>query len=67
MTIMYLLRVFNKVFLGAPDGLSRRRKARRSWWAAWRLLGLMSLVSGVLISPSSPFAYMAARQMLGVV
>jgi NADH:ubiquinone oxidoreductase subunit 5 (subunit L)/multisubunit Na+/H+ antiporter MnhA subunit len=64
MTIAYLLRVFNKVFLGSP---TREPVAEGSpvMVGCAALLGLMSLVSGVLIGASSPFAYMAARQMLG--
>ncbi len=64
MTIAYLLRVFNKVFLGSP---TREPVAEGSpvMVGCAALLGLKSLVSGVLIGASSPFAYMAARQMLG--
>ncbi len=64
MTIAYLLRVFNKVFLGSPV---REPVAEGSpvMVGCAALLGVLSLVSGVLISTSSPFAYMAAKQMLG--
>jgi NADH:ubiquinone oxidoreductase subunit 5 (subunit L)/multisubunit Na+/H+ antiporter MnhA subunit len=64
MTIAYLLRVFNKVFLGSPV---REPVAEGSpvMVGCAALLGVLSLVSGVLIGFSSPFAYQAAQQMLG--
>ena len=64
MTIAYLLRVFNKVFLGSPV---REPVAEGSpvMVGCAALLGVLSLVSGVLINTASPFACMAAQQMLG--
>ncbi|MFB3892330.1 MAG: NADH-quinone oxidoreductase subunit L [Phycisphaerae bacterium] len=66
MTIIYLLRVFNMVFLGSPriEGVKERSPVMVACVA---LLALLSLAGGILINLPSDFAQSAAHQMLGMV
>jgi NADH:ubiquinone oxidoreductase subunit 5 (subunit L)/multisubunit Na+/H+ antiporter MnhA subunit len=58
LTILYLLRLFYKVFLGEPQG-DLPKEGSPVMVGSVALLGLMSLVSGLLVSPSSEFAFKA--------
>lgn len=65
LTILYLLRAFNMVFMGKP-GESMAKEGSPVMVACVALLGAMSLASGIFITLSSPSAQAAARQMLGI-
>jgi NADH:ubiquinone oxidoreductase subunit 5 (subunit L)/multisubunit Na+/H+ antiporter MnhA subunit len=64
LTILYLFRVFNQVFLGRPTLLAVKEGSPVMVGSVALLAGL-SLVSGLVISPSAQFAFMAVQQMLG--
>jgi NADH:ubiquinone oxidoreductase subunit 5 (subunit L)/multisubunit Na+/H+ antiporter MnhA subunit len=63
MTILYLFRVFNMVFLGEPR-TGDAKEGSPIMVACVAVLGLMSLASGLLIYPSSRFAFDAVAQMM---
>lgn len=65
LTIIYLFRVFNLVFMGRPQ-LEPVKEGSPVMVFCVALLGAMSLFSGVLIAPSSSFAQQVAKQMLGL-
>lgn len=66
LTIMYLLRVFNMVFLGdeTMPGIAEKSPTMVSCVAG---LAVLSLVVGILISLPSTIATVAAHQMIGMV
>jgi proton-translocating NADH-quinone oxidoreductase chain M len=64
LTILYLFRVFNRVFLG--EARTSVREGSRVMVACVALLAVLALVSGIFISPSSWFAQAAVEQMLGM-
>jgi NADH:ubiquinone oxidoreductase subunit 5 (subunit L)/multisubunit Na+/H+ antiporter MnhA subunit len=64
LTILYLFRVFNRVFLG--EAKSSGREGSRVMVACVALLAVLALVSGIFIAPSSWFAQAAVEQMLGM-
>jgi proton-translocating NADH-quinone oxidoreductase chain M len=64
LTILYLLRVFNAVFLG--ERLSEAREGSRLMVACVVLLALLSLVGGLAISPCADFAQKVVAQMPGL-
>ena len=66
LTIMYLLRVFNLVFLGEErmPGIGEKSPTMVGCVAA---LAVLSLVGGILISFPSGFAVRAAHEMIGMV
>jgi proton-translocating NADH-quinone oxidoreductase chain M len=69
LTILYLFRVFNSIFLG-ETGLASRHATHEGtpvMVASVAVLAAMALVSGLVISPSSNFAKAAVEQMLGIV
>ncbi len=63
LTILYLLRVFNTVFLG--ESRLEVREGSRLMVACVVLLAVLSLAGGVFISPSAQFAQTVMSQMLG--
>jgi NADH:ubiquinone oxidoreductase subunit 5 (subunit L)/multisubunit Na+/H+ antiporter MnhA subunit len=65
LTIIYLFRVFNMVFTGQSQ-LEPAKEGSPVMVACVAVLGALSLISGLLIGPSSFFAATAARQMLGL-
>jgi len=65
LTVIYLFRVFNLVFLGEGHGLSAKEKGPLMIFSV-ALLALLSFVGGVLIYYPSLFAKSAAVQMLGL-
>jgi NADH-quinone oxidoreductase subunit L len=65
MTIAYLFRVFNMVFLGEPRG-ELAREGSPVMIGSVALLAALSLASGILITPSADFARTAVGQMLGL-
>jgi proton-translocating NADH-quinone oxidoreductase chain N len=62
LTIIYLLRVFNMVFLGQgqADGA---KEGSPIMVASVTLLGILALLSGIIISPSSAFVQRIVEQM----
>jgi proton-translocating NADH-quinone oxidoreductase chain N len=65
LTIIYLFRVFNMVFTGQAQ-IEPAKEGSPVMVVSVALLGALSLISGLLIGPSSSFAATAARQMLGL-
>jgi NADH:ubiquinone oxidoreductase subunit 5 (subunit L)/multisubunit Na+/H+ antiporter MnhA subunit len=66
LTILYLLRVFNRVFLGDP-GSSQAREGSKIMVACVVTLAVLSLAAGFLFNVPSELASSAVRQMLGMV
>jgi NADH:ubiquinone oxidoreductase subunit 5 (subunit L)/multisubunit Na+/H+ antiporter MnhA subunit len=64
LTILYLFRIFNMIFLGQPRG-KLVKEASPVMVACVAVLAGLSLLSGLLINPSSGFARAAVSQMLG--
>ena len=64
LTILYLLRVFNAVFLG--EGRLQAREGSRLMVACVMLLAILSLAGGLFINPSAQFAQTVVTQMLGM-
>jgi NADH:ubiquinone oxidoreductase subunit 5 (subunit L)/multisubunit Na+/H+ antiporter MnhA subunit len=62
MTIIYLFRVFNMVFLGEAKTQSHR-EGTPIMVASVTLLGALSILTGVFISPCSGFALAAVDQI----
>jgi proton-translocating NADH-quinone oxidoreductase chain N len=65
MTIIYLFRIFNLIFMGEPQGHAPR-EGSRIMVTSVATLAFLSLVGGVAINWPAGFAEMAAQQMLGV-
>jgi NADH:ubiquinone oxidoreductase subunit 5 (subunit L)/multisubunit Na+/H+ antiporter MnhA subunit len=66
MTILYLFRVFNLVFLGESQ-ISKAREASPIMITSVALLGVLSILSGILVWYPAKFAQVSAQQMLGLV
>ena len=64
MTILYLLRVFNLVFLGY-ESLTGAREGTRAMVLSVVVLAFLSLVFGIFIRYPSDFVEIAVRQMMG--
>lgn len=65
MTILYLFRVFNLVFLGEPH-IKGIKEGSRGMVASVVLLATLSLLCGLFIGIPSRFAQVAASSMIGV-
>ena len=65
MTLLYLFRVFNLIFLGEAR-IAPVKEGSPTMVVSVAALGLLSLVSGIFIAPSFQFAQSAVQQMLGV-
>lgn len=65
LTILYLFRLFTKVFLGEPQG-ALAPEASRLMVACVVLLAVLSLVGGLAVGWPSELARVAISQMLGV-
>ncbi len=65
LTILYLFRLFSKVFLGEPHGEPAAEKSRLMV-ACVVLLAVLSLVGGLAVAWPSQLARIAVSQMLGV-
>jgi len=66
MTIFYLFRVFNLVFLG-ESGVSKAREASPIMVTSVAILGVLSILSGILVWYPAKFAQVSVQQMLGLV
>ena len=66
MTILYLFRVFNLVFLGQSKLEAPPREKSPVMVFCVALLAVMGLVAGLLINSPSSFAQVAVEQMLGL-
>ena len=62
LTIVYLLRLFAKIFMGDPAG-EPAKEGSPSMVACVAVLAGLALVAGVWINPSAQFARSAAQQM----
>ncbi|NLW47026.1 MAG: NADH-quinone oxidoreductase subunit L [Firmicutes bacterium] len=65
LTVLYLIRVFAKVFLGEPKGPAIKEGTIGMIWAVAILAGL-SLLGGFLIRYPNEFIQIAVRQMVGI-
>jgi NADH:ubiquinone oxidoreductase subunit 5 (subunit L)/multisubunit Na+/H+ antiporter MnhA subunit len=65
LTVLYLIRIFSKVFLGEPKGPAIKEGTIGMIWAAAILAGL-SLLGGFLIRYPNEFIQIAVRQMVGI-
>ena len=65
LTVLYLIRVFAKVFLGEPKGPVIKEGTLGKIWAVAILAGL-SLLGGFLIRYPNEFIQIAVRQMVGI-
>ncbi len=65
MTIIYLLRVFAMVFMGASKLHQEVREGSPVMVSCVAALGLISLAAGIVINPLAQFAQEATKQMLG--
>jgi proton-translocating NADH-quinone oxidoreductase chain N len=65
-TILYLLRLFNLVFLG-PNQAPLVREQAPVMVASVALLAILSLAAGIFINYPFSFAHLAAQQMIGMV
>lgn len=65
LTILYLFRLFSKVFLGEPHGTLAQEKSRLMV-SCVVVLAVLSLVGGLAVSWPSELARVAISQMLGV-
>ena len=66
MTILYLLRLFNMIFLGEPKS-APVNEGSPIMVSSVALLAALSLVAGIFINAPSGFARSAVQQMLGMV
>jgi NADH:ubiquinone oxidoreductase subunit 5 (subunit L)/multisubunit Na+/H+ antiporter MnhA subunit len=66
LTILYLLRVFNMVFLG-DEKMPGAAEASPVMVASVAALAVLSLAGGILVSAPSALAGIAAHEMIGVV
>lgn len=65
LTVLYLIRVFAKVFLGEPKHSHVKEGTQGMLWAVAILAGL-SLLGGFLIGYPNEFIQIAVRQMVGI-
>lgn len=63
LTILYLFRIFNKIFMGEQG--SGAKEGSITMVASVAVLAAISLVSGLYINGSSDFVRQAVKQMLG--
>ncbi len=66
MTILYLFRVFNLVFMGEQKW-PKARELSPAMVACVALLAVLSLAGGILINIPAEFARCAAQQMMGMI
>jgi NADH:ubiquinone oxidoreductase subunit 5 (subunit L)/multisubunit Na+/H+ antiporter MnhA subunit len=66
LTILYLFRLFSRVFLGEPRGAAAAREGSRLMIACVVLLAVLSLAGGLLVHWPSALAQTAMLQMPGV-
>lgn len=65
LTIMYLLRIFNLIFLG-PARVSPAKEASRVMVASVAILAALSLLGGIFIRYPIAFVQITVKQMLGI-
>jgi formate hydrogenlyase subunit 3/multisubunit Na+/H+ antiporter MnhD subunit len=66
-TILYLLRVYNRVFLGESASGEHPREGSRTMVGSVATLTVLSVVAGVAINWPGKLAELAVHQMLGVI
>lgn len=65
LTILYLFRIFNKIFLGSLQG-NPSREGSPVMVISVALLAIFSLLAGICINYPSIFSQLAVKQMLGI-
>jgi formate hydrogenlyase subunit 3/multisubunit Na+/H+ antiporter MnhD subunit len=65
LTIMYLFRIFNMIFLGEAQ-IAGAREGSRTMIASVSILAALSLVCGIYIKYPSEFVQLAVKQMMGM-
>jgi len=65
LTVLYLLRLFQKVFLGEPKNMTNKEGSATMLWTV-SILGVLSLISGFLIHFPGEFIQAVVRQMVGI-
>ena len=65
LTILYLFRIFNKIFLGAAKGAPSKEGSPIMVFSV-ATLAILSFVAGILINYPSFFSQLAVKQMLGI-
>ncbi len=65
LTIMYLFRIFNLIFLGEPNG-APAKEGSRTMIVSVAILAILSLACGIYIRYPAAFAGLAAKQMMGM-
>ena len=65
LTIMYLFRIFNMIFLGEPNGKSTK-EGSKVMVISVAMLAILSLVCGICIKYPAEFAQAAVKQMVGM-
>jgi NADH:ubiquinone oxidoreductase subunit 5 (subunit L)/multisubunit Na+/H+ antiporter MnhA subunit len=65
LTILYLFRLFNMIFLGQPRGATAA-EGSKTMVASVAILAALSLLGGILIQYPSFFVQLAVKQMLGI-
>jgi NADH:ubiquinone oxidoreductase subunit 5 (subunit L)/multisubunit Na+/H+ antiporter MnhA subunit len=66
-TILYLTRVYNRVFMGEPSGEGQSREGSRTMVGSVATLTVLSIVAGVAINWPGKLAESAVNQMLGII
>jgi NADH:ubiquinone oxidoreductase subunit 5 (subunit L)/multisubunit Na+/H+ antiporter MnhA subunit len=66
-TVLYLMRVYNRVFLGEPAGKAESREGSRTMVGSVATLTVLSVVAGVAINWPGKLAEVAVNQMLGII
>ena len=64
MTILYLFRIFNMIFLG--EGAIKAKEGSFTMVASVAILAALSLFAGIFIQYSASFVQLATKQMLGI-
>ncbi|MDD5436455.1 MAG: NADH-quinone oxidoreductase subunit L [Candidatus Omnitrophica bacterium] len=64
LTILYLFRLFNAIFLG--EGALTSKEGSKLMVASVAVLAILSLLSGIYIKYPSDFVQMAVKQMMGI-
>jgi len=66
LTIMYLFRIFNMIFLGEPRGALAAKEGSKIMVMSVAVLALLSLACGIYIKYPAEFAQAAVKQMIGI-
>ena len=67
MTVLYLSRVYNRVFMGEPVGTGHSHEGSSTMVGSVAALAMLSIVAGIAINWPGKLAEVAVHQMLGVI